>query len=447
MAGGGLAGLSAAFELSQAGHDVTILEAQLRPGGRVLTLREPFSDGLYAEAGAARLHETHNFTLKYTQFFNLPIVPFEPSQLASVHVFRGKRIATKPGQSLDLSEYPASITDGLTPEERKLRLDGMWGKYVDSVTKQMTDPAGPDWLPAAFRKYDGMNFREYLLDRGASPAATVALWGEEGTSEEFSALWMLRIMALDQNAHKTHKIRGGTDLLPKAFAARLAEKILYGTRVVRLDQDDRGVRVVFLQAGTPQTLAGDYLICAIPFSILRDIDVSPPFSPEKRRTIEQLSYASAARVFLQCRKRYWRDEGFRGFGWADPLGEVWDPTFDQPGERGILVSFQRGKQSRQIAEMRESERVRFTLEEMNKVFPGIYSYFEGGTSKCWEEDPWVRGAWTYFRPGQMLSQLPHIARAEGRVLFAGEHSSAWNGWMQGALESGNRAAREVNEAP
>ena len=444
--GAGLAGLSAAYELTQAGHDVTILEAQMRPGGRVLTLRDPFSDGLYAEAGAARFHETHNFTLKYVQLFKLPTDPFEPSELASVHVFRGKRIATKPGQSLELSDYPESIIAGLIAEEKKLGPDGMWGKYVDSALKEISNPAAADWPPAALRKYDGMNFREFLLYRGASPDATVVLWGDEGTSEEFSALWMLRIMALDQSAQKSYKIRGGTDLLPKAFAVRLAEKIRYGAPVVRIEHDVRGVRVVFLQAGSQGSLSGDYLICAIPFSILRDLEVSPPLSPEKRRTIEELSYASAARVFLQCRKRFWRDEGFNGFGWADPLGELWQPTFDQPGARGILVSYQRGKQSRQVTAMKESERIRFTLEEMNKVFPGISDYFEGGTSKCWDEDPWARGAWTYFRPGQMISQLPHIARPEGRVNFAGEHTSAWNGWMQGALHSGNRAAREVNEA-
>lgn len=94
----------------------------------------------------------------------------------------------------------------------------------------------------------------------------------------------------------------------------------------------------------------------------------------------------------------------------------------------------------------ESDRILFALSQLEQVFPGIREDFERGVSKSWDEDPWARGAFAYFRPGQMLSLLPHIARPEGRVHFAGEHTSPWSGWMQGALESGLRAAREINKA-
>ena len=96
--------------------------------------------------------------------------------------------------------------------------------------------------------------------------------------------------------------------------------------------------------------------------------------------------------------------------------------------------------------MKESERISFVLEQMEKVYPGIRENFEGGISKCWDEDPWARGASSWYKPGQFSELWPHIARPEGRVHFAGEHASAWIRWMQGALQSGNRAAREVNEA-
>src|SRR5262245_40849832 len=90
--GAGLAGLSAAFELSRLGHEVTLLEARLRPGGRVYTLREPFSDGMYAEAGAARIPDNHQLTLKYIKLFGLTLDPFEPGNLAQVAYIRGRRV-------------------------------------------------------------------------------------------------------------------------------------------------------------------------------------------------------------------------------------------------------------------------------------------------------------------------------------------------------------------
>src|SRR5438270_13203575 len=108
--GAGMAGLSAGYELSQAGHDVTILEARTRPGGRVQTLREPFSEGLYAEAGAARIPDNHDLTLHYVKHFGLTLVPFFPNKLAMVFLIGGKRIKGRSWTDLDLSQVPLNLT-------------------------------------------------------------------------------------------------------------------------------------------------------------------------------------------------------------------------------------------------------------------------------------------------------------------------------------------------
>jgi monoamine oxidase len=97
--------------------------------------------------------------------------------------------------------------------------------------------------------------------------------------------------------------------------------------------------------------------------------------------------------------------------------------------------------------MSEPERLNFALEQAEKIYPAIRENFEGGTSKCWDADEWARGATAFYKPGQMTSLLPHVARPEGRIYFAGEHTSVWiDGWMQGALESGMRVAKEINDA-
>jgi monoamine oxidase len=444
--GAGLAGLSAAYELTQAAHDVTILEARTRAGGRVYTLREPFSDGMYAEAGAIYVPDNHDWTMRYIKLFELSLDSVLPRNLASIIYIRGKRIELKRGKTTD---WPLD----LTADEKNLGRSGMMEKYIGSILKEISNAAAPDWPPHSLKKYDQMTFSEFLRKQGASSDAVALLrvgypdlWGDG--VDTVSALGLLRDFALGRDIKQVYTIRGGSDLLPKAFAARLTDKVCYGAPVVKIEHNAQGVRVVYLQAGAHKTITADHLICAVPFSVLKQIDISPRFSPEKERAIEQLPYTSVARVYLQTRKRFWLKEGLTGEASTDlPIMSVYDRTVNQRGSRGILESYMAGPQARRATAMKESERISFTLEQMEKVHPAVRDNFEGGTSKCWDEDEWARGDYAWFKPGQMSSLLPHIGRSEGRVHFAGEHASAWPGWMQGALESGNRAAREINEAP
>jgi len=442
--GAGLAGLSTAFELTQAGHNVTVLEARTRPGGRVYTLRDPFAEGLYAEAGASRIPNHHHHTLKYVDLFGLELEPFEPSDLRSVYHVRGKRIGVTPGQKV---EWPYK----LTAEERALGLSGIRQKYIWSMLGEVGDVRDPNWPSLELlKKYDQMNRSDCWRSRGASSEAIalMSLGGIDDRVETWSTLFMLRNQALNRDLKEYYKIRGGNDLLPKAFASRLSEKIQYNSPVVRIEQQSHSVKVIFVRAGAHHTLTADYLICAIPFSVQKKIEVSPAFSIEKQRAIQGLSYLSGSKIFLQSKKRFWLADGFSGFATTDlPIRVVWDVSHKQPGTRGILMAYPISLHSRQVTGMAENERINLALKNVEMIYPGMREHFEGGVTKCWDEDQWARGVSSYYRPGQFSSILPHVARSEGRIHFAGEHTSIWiDGWMQGALESGNRVAREVNEA-
>jgi monoamine oxidase len=445
VVGAGLAGLSAAYQLTQAGHDVTVLEACTRPGGRVYTLRDPFAEGLYADAGATRVPNHHHLTLKYCEQFGLVLDPFQPADLPSVYHVRGKRISVRPGQNVD---WPYN----LTAEEKALGLSGIRQKYIRSMLNEIGDVTDPAWPPPhILRKYDQINRSDFWRSRGASSEAIALMsaGGIDDRSESWSTLFMLRNQALNQTFSQYFKIRGGTDLLPKAFAARLAEKIRYGSPVLRIEQSTKEVKAIFLHAGTHHTSTGDYLICAVPFSVQKNIEVSPPFSIDKQRAIEQLPYLSASKIFLQSGKRFWTKDGHSGFAITDlPVSQVWDISYKQPGTRGILQAFPISAHSRRVTAMTEKERIDFTLEQVEMIYPGIRENFEGGATKCWDDDQWARGATSFYKPGQFGSLLPHVARSEGRIHFAGEHTSVWiDGWMQGALESADRVTREVNSAP
>jgi len=261
-----------------------------------------------------------------------------------------------------------------------------------------------------------------------------------------SLLWDLRESRYESHETTRYKVEGGNDLLPKAFAAKLSRNIHYGCPVVRIEQDSTKIRATAAQAGTHHTFEADRLICTVPFPVLRKVEVSPKFSAAKRKAIDELAYDTITRVVLQCRTRYWEKDGYNGFGMSDLPQEIWHPSFDQPGSRGLLVSYMYFALGQLVGAMSEEDRLAFASREMDKVHPGLFDNLEGHFSKVWAADPWAGGAAAIPSPRQMSTLCEGIEKPEGRVHFAGEHTSNWTGWMQGALESGLRAAKEVADA-
>jgi monoamine oxidase len=354
--GAGMAGLVAGYELSKLGHDITILEARTRPGGRVHTLREPFADNLHAESGAARIRDNHDLTLKYVKEFDLPLEPFYPAKLNVVRFDLGGR--------------------------REVSIDG----YTDAMTQNYNEELG-------------------------------------GTPE----IW--------------HTIKGGMDLLPYAFATRLGNKIHYGAAVVRIDQNAQQATVKFLQNEATQTISADVVLCTIPFTVLRRLEL-PGLSSRKKDLIKHTPYDNVSRVYLQTKTRFWENKNLNGFAFTKGAIEIWQPTWSQPGPRGILMSYARPSEADRITSLKENERIRQTLSQLDSIFTGLRANFELGVTKCWNEDQWSRGAWGFVG----LADLPTAPAPYRRVYFAGEHFSPLYSWIQGAVSSALKAVKEIDEA-
>jgi monoamine oxidase len=435
--GAGLAGLSAAGELDRAGFDVLILEARTRAGGRVYTLREPFSDGLYAEAGAARIQDSHAFTMRYVKEFNLTLDPFFPTEGSNVVRVAGRRFLVPPRMLPDITQVPLEFTE----DERKGGMRGAFDKYLLSHLGELGDPTAADWPAKDLSRFE-QSIPDFCQSQGASPGFLHMLaLGHDLAG--MSVLQLLRDTAVGASTRIWYKIRGGNDQLPKAFASALASKIQYGAPVVRIEQDSSSVRAVYLHTGTPTTVTGDFLVCTIPLPVLRRIEITPAFSPSKRAAIDQVDNMAMARVYLQSRRRFWLQRGESGWAQTDDPIDVWDYTRDQPGTRGILGAYTSGRMARQITARDPAERGPFVLEMMEQVHPGIREHFEGSASYSWLSDPWVQGAAAEFKAGQLSKYYGALRQPEGRVHFAGEHTSPWNGWMNGGLESGHRVADEI----
>lgn len=443
VVGAGLAGLVAAHELANAGHRVTVLEASQRPGGRVRTWRDPFADGLHAEAGAARIPPSHDLTLGYGRGFGLGFEPFFPAAGDEHLVFRGKAVPVAFGGAPDLAQIPLELTG----RERALGWGSMGDAQFAPLMKILGDVHAEDWPPPELAKLDRYTALEWLLEQGWSrdAAQMYSVGFEDMEGEWLGLLWLLREIAMSPTSGAALvRVTGGNDQLPRAFASALAGRIRYGQEVVALAQDERGVTVRV--RGRSEPYRAERAIVAIPFSVLRGVAIETPIGADKRRAIEQIPYISLSRVALQVRGRDWLPRGASGFARTDLPSEVWLFTHAARGPRDVVQVYFKGNVSRQLGAMGEDERMRYATAHVDSIHPGFAAAVEGGVAVCWENEPWARGAHAALAPMQTTTLMPHVGTPEGRLHFAGEHASAWQGWMQGALVSGRRAAREVDAA-
>ena len=402
------------------------------------TIRKPFAEAMYAEAGAIRIPPQHDTVIQLAKEHGLNLVPFES--------LSGSALITIHGVTAQIPDdlKKATATLALKPEEEGLGQAGLLQRYVSDLPPNLADPNPSADAYAEWRSYDQVTWPIWLRSRGASDDA-VALMTLGGDSRELSALYVLRQFALLQKANQFYKIHGGMDLLPRAMARALGAIVRYNAEVVRIEQTDASVELGYVERGRKKTVRASRVILAIPFATLRRVEVRPAFSNQKAAAIADLPYFPATRLLLQCRTSFWQEMGLSGSGRGDQPAEMWDCTYDLDATRGILGATVGGELGQKLAGMTRARAVSFGTQLVAQTFPKVTGQFQRAAVYRWALDAWARGAFAVFHPGQMSTMMPDIAKPEGRIHFAGEHTSSWMGWMQGALESGERAAREVLE--
>lgn len=241
-------------------------------------------------------------------------------------------------------------------------------------------------------------------------------------------------------------VGGGADRLPRKMASLLAERIQYAAEVTRLDRGEERVSVTYLRNGRRQERTAGRLVCSLPFTTLRSVELAPPLPPKKGRILQELSYQSAIRVFVEVSRCPWEDRGMNGFGWSEEIGEIWQLS-PRPGTNGasrLLVSYARGDRARRLSRLEDPELTDRVVEELDILFPGVAEHAGRTRILRWDRQPWSLGAqslaWELEPPPP-----PELRRPAGRIHFAGEHVASPRsvGWMDGALESGWRAADAI----
>ncbi|WP_051187943.1 flavin monoamine oxidase family protein [Nocardia tenerifensis] len=449
VVGAGLSGLAAAYELTKQGTRVTVLEASDRPGGRTWTYRQPFADGLHAEAGAMTVTEHCSYTMHYLREMGVDTAPSDLVDTDFSYYRNGVRI--RPDK---IDEHAEAL--GLHEDERHLTVADLFARYVTKFNENIgSEVSALDWTPTPkLLELDQISVRRILADRGASPAAIsliepLFLEMRGGELESASAMAWARYESSPRSFSTAdaqwYKVEGGTDLLARAMAEKIKDQILYRRPVVRITQSDREAQVTFLDRDRLQTLSADRVIVTAPFSSMRRLNLSMAgLSAAKHAAIRKLKYVSVLRIYLQMRKKFWPEQRLM-LSTDTPICTVRDATPQQPGPRKILECWLTGWPAQAAASMSEDERVNFALREAESMLPGARENFELGASVAWDNEPYAGGA--YVLPEVGHSELmEHTRSPEGRIHFAGEHTAFEpnGGSMNYALESAIRVLLELS---
>lgn len=426
VAGAGLAGLAAARDLEAAGADVVVVEARDRVGGRVHTLRDGFAFGQHAEAGADLIEGEQTLV----------------RELAGSLRLRPVRILR------DGFGYYGPDRSG----RRRIRSGpGAFGEAARMLKREISDYclAGKRWDSAIAAALAGQSVADWLKRVRAGRALTAGLRGLRGfflaDPEDLALIALVDQLASGGTPGKGEifRIRGGNGRLPEAMAATLRGTLMLRSAVRRVQQRGPRVRVTVEEDGRRRVVTADYCVAALPASTLRDVAFDPVLPDDQQRAMATLKYGPATRMVLQFARPYWRRRGRpRAFGSDLAIGAAWDGAEEQRTPPGMLILLAGGRASRQLREIVRREGDRGVVDRLSWI--GKPAALVATRMVTWETQEWSRGGYAVFDPSFDPRLRAWLARPAGRVVFAGEHTATqWQGFMNGAIESGKRAAAEI----
>jgi monoamine oxidase len=467
--GAGLAGMTAALELRKAGYKVQILEFNRRAGGRNWTLRGgdslvelggykqtcEFEQGLYINPGPWRIPYHHRALLDYCRRLGVSLEPFiQLNHNAYLHASRAfggapqKIRAIKADFQGQVSELLAKVTqqgkldEAISKEDQEALLQALrsWGA-LDSDYKYNANLVSAE-------------FRGYARDPGGG------LGGEPLPSDPVGLPDLLksRVWRYLQNFARYNfqttmfQPVGGMDMIGKAFAKQVGDLIRYNSKVTKIEQNDRGVTVSFVDTSDPsvtQQAKADWCVCTIPLSILSQIqiDVGSPM----QAAIDAVPYAGSVKVGLQFKRRFWEEDEaiYGGISYTDlPIRQIAYPNygFNRAG-RGVLLGAYlfEGANCYEFTAMTPAERVASAVEFGAKIHPQYKAEFENGFAVAWHRVPFTLGCSGEWTDASRAKHFRNLCQIDGRIVLAGEHASDLPAWQEGAILSSLDAIARLHD--
>lgn len=447
IVGAGLAGLTCAYRLKQVGVDATVYEANSRVGGRCWTRRNDFADGQIAEHGGELIDQGHTEIRQLAQELKLPLdnlLAAEPNGTEAFFYFDHARYSYR-----DATNDLKSIWKKL---HRDLSDAGYPTLYNKSTARgrQLDQMSIVDWINETVP--GGTNSRlGQLLDVGYNIE-----YGAE--TEQQSALSLIYLLAYNSpgqfnlfgESNEKYHVRGGNDRIVSTLASVLSSQIKTGESLIAVRRTASGAYALTFQQGSgTHQVAADKVVFALPFSILSQaVDISQAgFSPLKLTAIDELPMGSNSKLNVQFSRRRWVDLGGNGDSFADTGYQAsWEVSRGQAGASGILVGYSGGNRSEDFKAGTLASHVATFLAQASPVFPGLAGFYnQKATLDHWgQTTPFTRGSYSYWKKGQYTKFAGIEGAQEGNAHFCGEHTSTdAQGYLNGAVETGERAAAEI----
>jgi len=433
--GGGLAGLTAAYELERAGFAAQIVEARDRLGGRVHTIRE-FASDQHGESGAEAIDTKQLEIRRLCRRFELP--------LEHAYSGYGRRHATvyRHGTSYQGNRFVTAAD--------KREMDRFW-RVVDRLARPLSgrDPTAGDG--ARQDRYTVADLLDRLRIGGrARWLLTARIESDYGFPVERLSLLYVTLserLAWEQPAAgvERFRIKGGNSRLTDELTKRLITPPMLSSPATAVRWGGTGVEV---DVDGGETVTGDRLVVAAPTVPLRAIDFSPALPKREASFIAEIDLCSVAKTLIQYERRVWRSQGRTGGSTTDlPIGQTWETTDQQRGAPGILIAYTTGRRGERTARIGDGERTREARHDIDLIFPGTRRLARDTYSVAWRAEPYSGGCWAAYSPGQISKHWLGLREPTGPIHWAGEHTERINGYMNSAVASGMRVAREIARAP
>lgn len=432
IVGGGMAGLNAAYQLKKMGLAATLYEAAARSGGRMFTLKNYFGNNLTTDLGGEFVDANHDDILQLVKELGLECYDLRTDRLEKEVLYFNGNAFTEKDLSAALKPYVAQLAKDIAslPEEINYKNAAQFEQLDKQSIKEYLTAIGIDgWL---YNYLDVMLCREYGMEITEQSA--------------INFLIMLDKAGDFYGEHEIYKIKGGSQHLTDAIYAQVKSQVKLKHALIAIKEKNNQYQLSFSNNNTVININADYVIMALPYSILRSIKIELVMPEGKRKCIDEFGYGNSSKFIMGMNKKPWRAGSKQGYTFTDEsFGCGWDSTHMQSNELASFTVFGGGQSSDKIFERSQQQLVQDFIPAVNKIFAGTDKIFTGKQIKfCWAKQPFIKAGYTSFKKGQYSTIVGWEAEPVGNIYFAGEHvSGQFQGFMNGAAETGKKAAEQI----